>query len=46
MNVQSMTVDELRNWLEGNGIPESHCRTFEGERCSVLCQSICLFLTE
>ena len=46
MNVQSMTVDELGNWLEVNGIPENYCRTFEGERCSVLCQSICLLQTE
>ena len=32
-NVQSMTVEGLRSWLEDNGIPESYCQKFEGELC-------------
>lgn len=34
-NVETMTVDELMDWLEDQGIPESFCSEFKGE-CGVL----------
>jgi len=35
-NVETMTVDELTDWLKDQGIPESFCSAFKGEFFSVL----------
>ena len=30
--LESMSVEQLSEWLEHNGIPEEFCKKFEGKR--------------
>lgn len=43
-NMQSMTVEELRNWLEGKGILESYCQIFAGELINLCAVVYCVHL--
>ena len=41
--LESMSVEQLSEWLEHNGIPEEFCKKFEGKRhVFFLCVCVCV----
>ena len=36
--LESMSVEQLGEWLERSGIPEEFCKKFEGKRHVVQCE--------